>query len=164
MKHRNFLSNIFSVVLIVSLIAFLFVMLKGMDDGLGTAIKYISLPLAIISVACIDIVFPILDNKQRLRENINLKVLTIVKIVLFIAAFVVIGLYVTNIILSDNEMIALSVFVVLYFAQFVINIDPKKPRVAEVSEDDDEDYDDDEYEAEDDTDAEYEETDTEQDE
>ncbi|HHT92374.1 MAG TPA: hypothetical protein PLI11_01780 [Clostridia bacterium] len=163
MKHRNLLTNIFSVVLIVSLIAFLFVTIRGMEGGLGDTIRYISLPLAIISVACIDIVFPILDNKQRLRENNNLKILTIVKIVLFIASFVVIGLYVTNIILNDDtEMVAVAVFVVLYFAQFFINIDPKQPRVSEVS--DDEEYDVEEYDEDDDTDAEYEETGSEQDE
>jgi len=142
MKHRNLLTNIFSVVLIISLIAFLLVTLKGMEGGLAYAVKYITLPLAIISVACIDIVFPILDNKQRLRENNTLKILTIVKIILFIASFVVISLYVTNIILSDNEMIAVAVFVVLYFAQFFINIDPKQPKATETSGDEeyDEDY------------------------
>lgn len=142
MKHRNLLTNIFSVVLIISLIAFLLVTLKGMEGGLANAVKYITLPLAIISVACIDIVFPILDNKQRLRENNTLKILTIVKIILFIASFVVISLYVTNIILSDNEMIAVAVFVVLYFAQFFINIDPKQPKATETSGDEeyDEDY------------------------
>ena len=85
------------------------------------------------------------------------------KIVLFIASFVVIGLYVTNIILNDDtEMVAVAVFVVLYFAQFFINIDPKQPRVSEVS--DDEEYDVEEYDEDDDTDAEYEETGSEQDE
>lgn len=139
MKQRNLLTNIFSVLLIISLVAFLLVTLKGMDDGLGNTISYISLPLAIISVACIDIVFPILDNKQRLRQDKTLGILTIVKIVLFIASCVVIGLFVMGVI--QNELQAVIIFVILYFAQFFINIDPKQEKIAEAEEDDDDDVD-----------------------
>lgn len=128
MKQRNLLTNIFSVLLIVSLVAFLLVTFSVIKGALKEVITFVSLPVAIISVACIDIVFPILDNKKRLREDKVLKILTIVKIVIFIAAFVVMSLYVTRIFL--DEVLAVIIFIVLYFAQFFINIDPKQPKIS----------------------------------
>lgn len=138
MKKRNLLTNIFSAVLIVSLVAFLLVIFEIIKGGLGTAIKYISLPLAIISVACIDIVFPIIDNRGLLKASSKVRILAIIKIILFIASFLVMGLSLRGII--DNQIVAVVIFVVLYFAQFFINIDPKQAKLPV----DDDQYDDDE--------------------
>lgn len=151
MKQRNLLTNIFSVLLIVSLVAFLLVTFGVVKGVMGEAITFISLPIAIISVACIDIVFPILDNKQRLREDKVLRILTIVKIVIFIAAFVVMSLYVARVIL--NEVLAVIIFIILYFAQFFINIDPKQPKISvdEDLEDEEDEENADDVEAESDT-------------
>ncbi len=131
MKNRNLLTNIFSVILMLSLVAFLLVTFNVLKKY-ETVITYISLPLAILSVACIDIIFPIIDNIKRLRTEKVLLILTIVKIVLFIAAFVVMLLYVTRVI--ETETTVLIIFVVLYFAQFFINIDPKEDRTKEIED------------------------------
>lgn len=152
MKHRNLLTNIFSLLLIVSLVAILLVTFEVIEGAFGEVITKISLPIAIISVACIDIVFPILDNKKRLREEKVLKILTVVKIVLFIAAFAVMCLHVARVI--TDEVVAVIIFIILYFAQFFINIDPKQPKISadeELTDDDEDENEENDTESENDT-------------
>lgn len=137
MKNRNLLTNIFSIVIIVSLIAFIlatFGILPGTADEPGTLSYYVSkvcLPLALVAVACMDIVLPILDNRRKLQEKSYL-VKVIVKGVLFLAAVMV--LLLRTVLHIESQVLALVLFIVFYLAQFFINLDSKRLASAQASD------------------------------
>ena len=143
MKNRKLLTDIFTVVLMVSIVLVLLAYLEVFPGSIreeGSAsyiiLSYISVPLALISVALIDLVFPLIDNRVMLKENAY-KVKAGVKIVLFVAAvifgvlFFMTGAFVTLIV---NDYIGVAIFVALYIAQFCINLDPKPEPVEETIE------------------------------
>lgn len=139
MKFRNLFTNILSILIILALAFFLtvqFDIIKGLTDSHRNMIGIASLAVAIVSVILIDIVFPVIDNRARLSEK-KYSILLIVKAVLFASAVTVLLMY-HPFALIKTSWIALGSFVLLYFAQFFINLDAKP------------DYDDDDYEDEED--------------
>ena len=158
MKHRKLLTDIFTVVLMVSIVLVLLAYLNvfpGTVQDEGTAsyivLSYISVPLALISVALIDLVFPLIDNRAMLKASSYI-VKAVVKIVLFSAA-VIFGVlfFMTDIFstLITNDFVGVAIFVALYIAQFCINLDPKPEPVEDKVEEADvyAQYDEDEEDA-----------------
>lgn len=146
MKHKNLLTNIFSIVLMVSLVIILlaaFNIFPGESSetpgSLSNVLSSIAMPLALISIALIDIVFPLIDNRVKLKEKKYL-ILTIVKLVLFAAAVVFLMLHMFAGLFAEKQIVAIMIFCILYLGQFVINLDPKPAPVTEEPED--EEYDD----------------------
>ncbi|MBP3392803.1 MAG: hypothetical protein J6L76_08490 [Clostridia bacterium] len=140
MKNRKLLTDIFTVVLMVSIVLVLLAYLNVFpgtvqDEGSASYIvlSYISVPLALISVALIDLVFPLIDNRAMLKEN-KFKVKAGVKIALFAAA-VIFGVlfFMTDALATaiTNDFVGVAIFVALYIAQFCINLDPKPEPVEE---------------------------------
>ena len=142
MKLRNLFTNILSILIILALAFFLavqFDIIEGLTDSHRNMIGIASLAVAIVSVIMIDIVFPVIDNRSRLSEKKYL-ILLLVKVVLFASAVTVLLMYHPFAVIKTS-WIALGSFVLLYFAQFFINLDAKP-------DDDDDDYDDDDDEEE----------------
>lgn len=142
MKNRTLFNNIFTVIIMLSLVFFLLAYFQVFgNEVIEGWISNITLPLALVSAICMEIVLPVLDNKEMFRTEKKMKILLAVKIVLVIAAIVPLVLNLTNQLGNDRstEFGVLAAFVILYMAQFFINLDPKP----EIDEDDDED---DEYE------------------
>ncbi len=140
MKNRKLLTDIFTVVLMVSIVLVLLAYLNvfpGTVQEEGSAsyivLSYISVPLALISVALIDLVFPLIDNWAMMKEHAY-KIKAGVKIALFVAAvifgllFFMTGVFAT---LITNDFVGVAIFVALYIAQFCINLDPKPEPVEE---------------------------------
>ena len=134
MKNRKLLTDIFTVILMVSIVLVLLAYLNvfpGTVQEEGSVsyivLSYISVPLALISVALIDLVFPLIDNRAMLKEKAFV-IKAGVKVVLFDAAvifgllFFKTGVFAT---LITNDFIGVAIFVALYIAQFCINLDPK---------------------------------------
>ncbi len=148
MKKRNLFTNILSILILVALVFFLmlqFNVFDKMSQSLSNKLTFVALGVAVLSVVFIDIVFPVIDNRQRLVEKKYL-ILFILKVVLFIAAIVVLLMFFPVGIIKKPAP-ALIGFIVLYFAQFFINLD-SKPSDDDEDEDDDEDYEDDDVDAE----------------
>ncbi len=130
MRNRNLLTNIFSIVIILALIAFMlatFGILPGAADKAGTVSYYVAkicLPLALAAVACMDIVLPLLDNRRKLAEKSYL-LKVIVKVFFFLAAVMVLVL--RNALHIESQVLALVLFIIFYLAQFFINLDPRQP-------------------------------------
>lgn len=140
MKHRTLLSNICSVIIIVALVFLLLaysgVFGGGRDSDVAKLIIRIALPVAIVAVALFDIILPLIDNRKMLKEP-KYVIKAVVKIILFAAAMVLATLTLfSKLPAGFNEMLALGIFVVLYFAQFFINLDPKtvKKKAVEAEE------------------------------
>lgn len=150
MKNRNLFTNILSIVILLALVFFLLIQFNvfKVADNVKNAFILASLGVAVLSVVFIDIVFPIIDNRHRLAEKKYL-ILFIVKVVLFMAAVVVLLLFHPFAVIK-NATPALIGFIVLYFAQFFINLDSKP-------DEDDEDEDEYEDEIEENAEAEYDE-------
>lgn len=134
MKNRKLLTDIFTVILMVSIVLVLLAYLNvfpGTVQEEGSVsyivLSYVSVPLALISVALIDLVFPLIDNRAMLKEKAFV-IKAGVKVVLFVAAvifgllFFMTGVFAT---LITNDFIGVAIFVALYIAQFCINLDPK---------------------------------------
>ena len=160
MKKRNLLSNIFYVAILVTLVAFLLVQFQvlGMSEETRSVVSTVLLVIAVLSVAMVEIVFPVLDNKALLKET-KYAVMVTVKSVLFVASLVFLFLYQPFGVIKSAGL-AIAGFVVLYFAQFFITLDPK-PVLEEEDEDDEADEDEadeDEADAREDVVAEAEET------
>lgn len=143
MKHRKLLTDIFTVVLMVSIVLVLLAYLNvfpGTVQEEGSVsyilLSYVSVPLALISVALIDLVFPLIDNRAMLKASSYI-VKTSVKIVLFVAA-VIFGVlfFMTDVFatLITNDFVGVAIFVALYIAQFCVNLDPKPEPVEEIVE------------------------------
>lgn len=146
MKNRNLFNNIFTVIIMLSLVLFLlsYFAVFGNESVEGW-IQKITLPLAMISAICMEIVLPVLDNKELFKTDKKMKIMLIVKIALVIAALIPLILNLSGSLAQNNtaEFGVLAAFVILYMAQFFINLDPKP---ASTEEDDDDDDDDDDYE------------------
>ncbi len=151
MKKRGLLSNVLYVVILVTLVCFLLVQfdILGLGEQAKTAVSTILLVLAVASVAMVEIVFPVLDNKELLKEK-KYVIMIAVKSVLFLASLAVLFLYEPFGVIKDTA-VAIVGFVVFYFIQFFISLDPK-PAV-EDEEYEDEEADDEEYSDEEDADV-----------
>ena len=131
MKKRNGLTNLFYVIILLSLVGFLavefgfFNLEAQVQKILATAL----LALAIIMVACIEFVLPIASNKEMLK-NKKYGIMVAVKAVLFVAAATVLFLYEPFGVIR-NMTVSLVLFVVFYFIQFFISLDPKVERKEE---------------------------------
>jgi magnesium-transporting ATPase (P-type) len=143
MKKRNLLSNILYVAILVTLVAFLLVQFQvlGMSEETRTIVSTVLLVIAVLSVAMVEIVFPVLDNKALLKEK-KYAIMVSVKSVLFVASLVFLFLY-QPFGKITSAGIAIAGFVVLYFAQFFISLDPKPV----LEEDDEDEEDEDDYES-----------------
>ncbi len=155
MKNRNLFNNIFTVIIMLSLVFFLlsYFQVFGNETVEGW-IQKITLPLALASAICMEIVLPVLDNKDMFKREKKMKILLIVKVILVIAAIVPLVLNVSGTLAQNTkaEFGVLAAFVILYMAQFFINLDPK-PELSEEDDEDDEDEDEDEDEDYDDEDT-----------
>ena len=148
MKNRNLFNNIFTVIIMLSLVFFLlsYFQVFGNETVEGW-IQKITLPLALASAICMEIVLPVLDNKDMFKREKKMKILLIVKVILVIAAIVPLVLNVSGTLAQNTkaEFGVLAAFVILYMAQFFINLDPK-PELSDEDDEDDEDDDKDESE------------------
>ena len=143
MKNRKLLTDIFTVVLMVSIVLVLLAYLNifpgtVQDEGSVSYIvlSYISVPLALVSVALIDLVFPLIDNRAMLKENaykikVGAKIVLFALAVIFGVLFFMTGVFAT---LITNDFIGVAIFVALYIAQFCINLDPKPEPIDETIE------------------------------
>lgn len=146
MKNRNLFNNIFTVIIMVSLVLFLLSYFAVFNnETLEGWITKITLPLAMISAVCMEIVLPVLDNKELFMTDKKMKIKFIVKVVLVVLAIIPLVMNISGHLTQSTtaEFGVLAAFVILYMAQFFINLDP-------VSESYDEDDYDDEYDEEDD--------------
>ena len=139
MKKRKLLTDIFTVVLMIAIVivvlAFLNVFPGNDVSEKGslnhTMMTFVGMPLAFISVALIDLVFPLIDNRERLAST-GYKIKVIVKIILFLAAVVAgIMFYMMDAFPKLNDFVKLAIFCGLYFAEFMINLDPPLKKKAE---------------------------------
>ena len=128
MKHRNLLTNLLYVLIIVSLVSFLLVEFSvfNLDDGMKRVVSTALLSVAILSVALIEIVLPVIANRDMLK-NPKYIILFVIKTVFLIAAAAVLFLYEPFGVIK-NMTLALILFVVFYFIQFFITLEPKYER------------------------------------
>ena len=161
MKNRNLFNNIFTVIIMLSLVFFLLSYFQVFgNETLEGWIQKITLPLALASAICMEIVLPVLDNKDMFKREKKMKILLAVKVVLVVAAIVPLVLNVSGVLAQNTkaEFGVLAAFVILYMAQFFINLDPK-PELSDEDDDEDEEYEEeDEAEAEAEAEAANEET------
>lgn len=147
MKNRNLFNNIFTVIIMVSLVFFLLSYFSVFgNENLEGWIQKITLPLAMISAICMEIVLPVLDNKELFKTDKKMKIMLLVKVLLVIAAIIPLVLNVSGTLAQNTtaEFGVLAAFVVLYMAQFFINLDPKPVSSGDDEEDDEDDEEDDE--------------------
>ena len=134
MKNRNALSNLFYVIILLALAGFLVVEFGVVKLAASTQklVGTLLLAVAILMVAAVEFLFPILANKVMLKNN-RYRLMVIVKAVLFAASALVLFLYEPFHVIK-NMPVALALFVVFYFIQFFISLDPKvetkKPKSA----------------------------------
>ena len=87
-------------------------------------LTYVCMPLALLSVLLIDLVFPLIDNRGRLSQP-GYVIKVIIKALLFIAAVVAgILFFVVDMFPNMNDFLKVGIFCLIYFAQFLINLDP----------------------------------------
>lgn len=126
MKKRTLLTNIFIVILMVSIV---FVLLAFFDvfDKNQNKILFASMSVALISVALVDIVFPLIDNFRRFLNETSYKIKTIVKVLLFAVAIVFLVCTVKGVaFFSDPQFVGIAFFCAAYLAQFFIDLDKNK--------------------------------------
>ena len=143
MKNRSLFNNIFTVIIMISLVLFLLSYFSVFNNETVEGwIQKITLPVALISAICMEIVLPVLDNREMFKTQRKMRILLIVKCVLVAAAMVPLILNVSGSMAQDTktEFGVLAAFVILYMAQFFINLDPKP----EYTDEDDEEADDEE--------------------
>lgn len=153
MKKRTLLTNIFIIVLMVSIVFVLLAYFKIFEAGQQLVLT-ISMSLALLSVLLIDIVFPLIDNIDRFKKETSYKVKTIVKVVLFVVSIVFLFLTVKNSIgIFKTQFLGIALFCVAYLSQFFIDLDRgKKAQIEEDVDEDEEDDTDDEDDNEDEED------------
>lgn len=174
MKKRKLLTDIFIVILMISIVLVLLSYLNVFPGGdytvegsISRKVILVAIPLALLSVLLVDIVFPVLDNLSKFSQK-SFLIKVIIKSLLFIAAVVVLVCHVNGAFM--NEFLGVGLFVVVYLIQFFIDLDKKEKKVVQEEEyedsfDEDEfvDDDDDDYIAyEDETPVEASEEDTEE--
>lgn len=112
------------------MISIVFVLLAFFDvfnkDTLKNPILTVSMIVALISVALIDIVFPIIDNFNRFKKETGYKVKSIVKFVLFGISVVFLVLTVKGTGFFAEEFLGIALFCLTYLAQFFIDLDKAK--------------------------------------
>lgn len=152
MKKRKLLTDIFIVVLMISIVLVLLAYLGvfgesyEVEGSLARKIIFIAVPLALISVLLVDIVFPILDNLNKFKEKTFL-IKVILKGILFIAAVVVLVCHVKGMFM--NEFLGVGIFCAIYLVQFFIDLDKKQNKelnkeYEDTFDDVDDDFDDEE--------------------
>ena len=152
MKKRTLLTNVFIIVLMISIVFVLLAFFEIFPANVQQPVLMISMSLALVSVLLVDIVFPLIDNIGRFKKETSYKVKTIVKVVLFIVAVVFLLLTVKSIGIFKTQFLGIALFCVAYLAQFFIDLDKgKKAKIEaeEGNEDEENDDEDDEDDAED---------------
>lgn len=147
MKNRNLFNNIFTVIIMLSLVFFLLSYFQVFgNESLEGWIQKITLPLALASAICMEIILPVLDNKELFKREKKMKILLIVKILLVVAAIIPLVLNVLGTLAQNQkaEFGVLAAFVILYMAQFFINLDPK-PELTDEDEEEEDDEENEEY-------------------
>ncbi len=142
MKNRNLFNNIFTVLIMASLVLFLLAYFEVFgNETVWGWIQKITLPVAMLSAICMEIVLPVIDNKELFKTSSKMKVMVAVKSFLVVLAIVPLVLNISGFMAQNTvaEFGTLAVFVVLYMAQFFINLDPK-PETEDEEEEEDEDY------------------------
>lgn len=145
MKYRRTLNNIFTALIMVSLLGFLLAYFEIFNNEIVEGIiQKITLPVALVSAVFMEVVLPAVDNKELFKTDKSFLVKFIVKCLLLAGAVVPLVLNLHGEFTQDStsEFTVLAIFVVLYMAQFFINLDPKPE--TEEEDDDYEDEDDDE--------------------
>lgn len=145
MKYRRTLNNIFTALIMISLLGFLLAYFEIFNNEIVEGIiQKITLPVALVSAVFMEVVLPAVDNKELFKTDKSFLVKFIVKCLLLAGAVVPLVLNLLGEFTQDStsEFTVLAIFVVLYMAQFFINLDPKPE--TEEEDDDYEDEDDDE--------------------
>ena len=156
MKKRKLLTDIFIVVLMISIVLVLLSYLNVFPGGdytvegsISRKVILVAIPLALLSVLLVDIVFPILDNLSKFSQK-SFLIKVVIKSLLFIAAVVVLVCHVNGMFM--NEFLGVGLFVVVYLIQFFIDLDKKEKKAVQEEEyedsfedeeefiDDDDDY------------------------
>ncbi len=152
MKNRNLFNNIFTVLIMISLVLFLLSYFEVFNNETVEGwIQKITLPLAMVSAICMEIVLPVLDNKEMFKTDKKMKIKFAIKVVLVLAAIVPLVMNISGKLTQSttSEFGVLAAFVILYMAQFFINLDPVSEEPEDEDDYDDEDYDDEDYDDED---------------
>lgn len=140
MKKRTLLTNVFVIVLMVSIVFVLLAFFNIFPDNIQNPVLLVSMTLALISVLLVDIVFPLLDNIEIFKKETSYKVKTIVKGVLFIVAVVFLILTVKGVGVFSGQFVGIAFFCITYLAQFFIDLDKnKKVQIDEYDENNEED-------------------------
>lgn len=137
MKKRTLLTNIFIVVLMISIVFVLLAFFEVFPESAQSVILFASMSLALISVALVDIVFPLIDNASRFKNENSYKVKTVIKIVLFLVAVAFLLFTVKGIGFFKTQFLGIALFCVAYLAQFFIDLDKNKKGQGEDEEDED---------------------------
>ena len=149
MKKRTLLTNVFIIVLMISIVFVLLAFFEIFPANVQQPVLMISMSLALVSVLLVDIVFPLIDNIGRFKKETSYKVKTIVKVVLFIVAVVFLLLTVKSIGIFKTQFLGIALFCVAYLAQFFIDLDKGKKAKIEAEEGNENEENDDEDDAED---------------
>ena len=145
MKYRRTLNNIFTALIMISLLGFLLAYFEIFNNEIVEGIiQKITLPVALVSAVFMEVVLPAVDNKELFKTDKSFLAKFIVKCLLLAGAVVPLVLNLLGEFTQDSksEFTVLAIFVVLYMALFFINLDPKPE--TEEEDDDYEDEDDDE--------------------
>lgn len=155
MKKRKLLTDIFIVILMISIVLVLLSYLNVFPGGdytvegsISRKVILVAIPLALLSVLLVDIVFPVLDNLSKFSQK-SFLIKVIIKSLLFIAAVVVLVCHVNGAFM--NEFLGVGLFVVVYLIQFFIDLDKKEKKVVQEEEYEDS-FDEDEFVDDDDDD------------
>lgn len=134
MKKRTLLTNIFIIVLMVSIVFVLLAFFHILPENVQQPVLIVSMATALLSVLLVDIVFPLIDNLGRFKAETGYKIKTIVKSVLFIIAVVFLVLTVKSIGIFGEAFVGIAMFCVAYLIQFFIDLDKSKAKVIEDAE------------------------------
>ena len=138
MKKRTLLTNIFIIVLMISIVFVLLAFFEIVPADVQQPVLIASMSLALISVLLVDIVFPLVDNIGRFKAETSYKVKSIIKVVLFVVSVVFLLLTVKNVGIFKTQFLGIALFCVAYLAQFFVDLDKNKNAVIEESDDEDE--------------------------
>lgn len=138
MKKRTLLTNIFIIVLMISIVFVLLAFFEIFPADIQQPVLIASMSLALISVLLVDIVFPLVDNIGRFKAETSYKVKSIIKVVLFVVSVVFLLLTVKNVGIFKTQFLGIALFCVAYLAQFFVDLDKNKNAVIEESDDEDE--------------------------
>ena len=79
MKKRTLLTNVFIIVLMISIVFVLLAFFEIFPANIQQPVLLISMSFALVSVLLVDIVFPLIDNIGRFKKETSYKIKTIVK-------------------------------------------------------------------------------------